>query len=102
MPMFRARMTEHSIQEPIRKEDGLGFAFDEYDEPRAALLYITEPTRAEFNQNEFYANQYDATAFTFDSVPLGSLVDKTYRVEDVSRLRQESVLSLTRVGGAHA
>ena len=97
--MFRARMTEHKIQEPIKKQDGLGFAFDDYDEPRTVLMYITVPTKSVFNQNEFFTTRYDAVAFTFEDVPKGALIDGEFKVETANWFKMtEKVLELSRIG----
>lgn len=101
--MFRSRMTEHSIQEPIARNDGLGFAFDDYDEPRAVAMYVTTPTQSSFNQNEFLAPRYDAVAFVLEELPQGTLIDGTYTVETSSPYKGfEWVLELKRIGGANA
>lgn len=101
--MFRSRMTKHQIQEPIAKTDGLGFAFDDYDEPRAVALYITTPTQSIFNQNELYATRYDAVGFSLEDLPKGTLIDDTYTVETSSPYKGfEWVLELKRIGSANA
>lgn len=101
--MFRARMTKHQIQEPIKKTDGLGFAFEDYDEPRAAALYITTPTQSIFNQNELYATRYDAVGFSLEDLPQGTLIDGGYTVETSTPLKGfEWVLELKRIGNANA
>lgn len=101
--MFRSRMTKHEIQEPIAKTDGLGFAFDDYDEPRAVAMYVTTPTQSTFNQNEFLAPRYDAVAFTFEDVPRGALIDGEFMVETANWFKAtEKYLELSRIGEANA
>ena len=101
--MFRARMTQHQIQEPIKKTDGLGFAFEDYDEPRAVALYITTPTQSIFNQNELYATRYDAVGFSLEDLPQGTLIDKEFTVETSTPFKGcEWVLELKRIGNANA
>ena len=101
--MFRSRMTKHSIQEPIQKTDGLGFAFDDYDEPRAVPLYITTPTQSIFNQNELYATRYDAVGFSLEDLPQGTLIDEEFTVETSTPFKGcELVLELKQIGSANA
>ena len=101
--MFRARMTQHQIQEPIKKTDGLGFAFEDYDEPRAVALYITTPTQSIFNQNELYATRYDAVGFSLEDLPQGTLIDEEFTVETSTSFKGcEWVLELKRIGNANA
>lgn len=101
--MFRARMTKHQIQEPIKKTDGLGFAFEDYDEPRAAALYITTPTQSIFNQNELYATRYDAVGFSLEDLPQGTLIDEEFTIETSTPFKGcEWVLELKRIGNANA
>ena len=96
-------MTEHSVSVPIRKTDGLGFAFDDYDEPRAVTMYVTTPTPSTFNQNEFYAPRYDAVAFVLEDLPQGTLIDSEYKVETSTPYKGfEWVLELKRIGAANA
>lgn len=101
--MFRSRMVEHQVQEPITQTDGLGFAFDDYDEPRAVPIYVTTPTQSTFAQNEFLAPRYDAVGFSLEDLPQGSLIDGEFTVE-ASRPHKgfEWVLELRRIGGANA
>lgn len=97
--MFRARMTKHAIQEPTKVDDGLGFTYEELSEPQDALIYITRPTATVFNQNEFYAPQQDATAFTFEEVKKGSVIDGSWKVETVDTIKgNEYVLGLAAYG----
>lgn len=101
--MFRSRMTEHEIQEPIKKTDGLGFAFDDYDESRAVPLYITTPTQSIFNQNELYATRFDAVGFSLEDLPKGTLIDEEFTVETSTPFKGfEWVLELKRIGNANA
>ena len=101
--MFRARMTEHKIQEPIAKTDGLGFAFDGYDEPRTVAMYITTPTQSAFNQNEFLTTRYDAVGFSLEDLPKGTLIDEEFTVETSTPYKGfEWVLELKRIGNANA
>ena len=101
--MFRSRMTKHSIQEPNQKTDGLGFAFDDYDEPRAVPLYITTPTQSIFNQNELYATRYDAVGFSLEDLPQGTLIDEEFTVETSTPFKGcEWVLELKQIGSANA
>ena len=101
--MFRARMTNHQAQEPIAKTDGLGFAFDDYDKPRAVAMYLTTPTQSAFNQNELCATRYDAVGFCLEDLPQGTLIDGTYTVETSSPHKGfEWVLELRRIGAANA
>ena len=101
--MFRSRMTKHSIQEPIQKTDVLGFAFDDYDEPRAVPLYITTPTQSIFNQNELYATRYDAVGFSLEDLPQGTLIDEEFTVETSTPFKGcEWVLELKQIGSANA
>lgn len=101
--MFRSRMTEHSIQEPIRKTDGLGFAFDDYDESRAVALYITTPTQSTFNQNELITTRYDAVGFSLEDLPQGTLVDGEFTVETSTPFKGcEWVFELKRIDKANA
>ena len=96
-------MTKHSIQEPIQKTDGLGFAFDDYDEPRAVPLYIITPTQSIFNQNELYATRYDAVGFSLEDLPQGTLIDEEFTVETSTPFKGcEWVLELKQIGSANA
>lgn len=101
--MFRSRMTEHQIQEPIEKTDGLGFAFDDYDESRAVLMYITTPTYSIYNQNEFYTSLVDAVALCQESLEPGTIVDGEYKVVScVPYGGVEYVIELKRIGADNA
>lgn len=96
-------MTNHQVQEPKRGTDGLGFAFDDYDEPRIAALYITTPTQSAFNQNELCATRYDAVGFCLEDLPKGSLIDGEFTVEtSTPHWGFEWVLGLRRIGAANA
>lgn len=95
MPMFQARMTQHELKKKVEVDDGLGFTYSEYGEPQTILLYLTKPTPTDYNQNEYYTKQYDATAFTYESVGLGDLVDGSWEVANVEKIKgNEYVLGL--------
>ena len=99
--MFRGRMIEHSIEKPIAKDDGLGFSYADYEKPTEAYIYIAKPTASDYNQNEFYTQRYEATAFTFDSLPLGTRIDSKWKVESVDQVKQQFALGLVAIGAAN-
>lgn len=99
MPMFQARMTEHELKKKVEKDDGLGFTYSEYGEPQTVLLYLTKPTPTTYNQNEYYTEQYDATAFTYEKVDSGDLIDGSWVVSTVEVIKgQQYVLGLVAYG----
>lgn len=100
--MFRGRMKAYSIEKPIIEDDGLGFEYIDYEAPVKGFIYITKPTASDYNQNEFYTQRYEATAFTFDSLPLGTRIDETWSVESVDGLKGQYVLGLRKIGLANA
>ena len=96
--MFRGRMTAHSIEKPITKDDGLGFEYQDYEKPINGFLYIAKPTASDYAQNEIYTQRFEATAFSFDSYPLGTRIDESWRVESVDELKQQYVYGLSKIG----
>lgn len=99
MPMFQARMTPHKLSKRVETDDGLGFTYPDYSEPSDVLLYLTKPTPTDFNQNEFYAQQQDATAFTYEEVNRGDLIDSEWQVKTVEQMKNgEYCLGLVAYG----
>lgn len=98
--MFRGRMTSHKLSRHTKATDGLGFSYDSLGEPENVLLYLTTPTETTFNQNEYYLSQYAATAFTFEDIEEGDVIDGAWRVDTVTMIKgRERVLGLNRYGG---
>ncbi|WP_273445729.1 hypothetical protein [Thermophilibacter provencensis] len=80
----------------------MGFAFEDYDEPRAVPLYITTPTQSIFNQNELYTTRYDAVGFSLEDLPKGTLIDGEFAVETSTPFKEcEWVFELKRIGNAN-
>lgn len=93
-------MTSHELREHIKAKDNLGFSYSTLGEPKDVLLYLTTPTETTFNQNEYYLSQYAATAFTFENIKEGDVLDDEWRVDTVTLIKgRERVLGLNRYGG---
>lgn len=93
-------MTSHELRKQTKATDNLGFSYSTLGEPEDVLLYLTTPTETTFNQNEYYLSQYAATAFTFENIKEGDVLDDEWRVDTVTLIKgRERVLGLNRYGG---
>ena len=96
--MFRGRMKAYSIEKPIVKDDGLGFEYTDYEKPSTGFLYIAKPFVSDSAPTEIYTQRYEATAFSFDSFPLGSRIDESWTIESVDEIKQQFVYGLSKIG----
>lgn len=93
-------MTSHELRKQTKATDSLGFSYSTLGEPEDVLLYLTTPNETTFNQNEYYLSQYAATAFTFENIKEGDVLDDEWRVDTVTLIKgRERVLGLNRYGG---